>query len=162
MDAGKSVLSKSLGGWMNRIGFPEQHKWFDSLNVDMLDDEIFRFAGIFVHRDCWEKPDDSDVQDFLECQLEDPEFRLLKFNFDGKLSQKENELFKNWIVEHYSDPEYSEGIYVATFTHDKEKLEVVTSRRGHSWEGVQTEILGIFQDFDEGKSFMFEENGVFF
>ena len=161
-EVGKTLLSKSDGGWVNRGGISEQVQWVDNLNIDLLDDDIFHYSGVFVHKDCWENPEDTDIEEFLEIYLEDPEFRLLKFNFDGKLSKKETELFKTWIIDHHTDPEYAEGIYVGTFTHGDEQLVVVTSRRGHSWEGVETEVLGIFETFDEGKKFMFEDNGEFF
>ena len=161
LELGKTVLSDNYDGWINRGGISDQVKWVNSLNVDLLDDDVFQYSGVYVSRDTWENPDDSDVQDFLECHLEDPEFRLLKFNFDGKLSEKETELFKTWIVNHYSESENSEGIYTGTFNYNDESLVVFTSRRGSSWEGVSTDVLGVFRSFDEGVKFMFEGNGVF-
>ena len=161
LELGKSVLSETYDGWINRGGVSYQVGWVYSLDVDLLDDDVFGYSGVYVSSHYWEDPDDSDVQDFLECHLDDPEFRLLKFDFDGKLSEKETELFKTWIVEHYSDPETSEGVYTGTFTFDDESLVVFTSRRGGSWEGVSTDVLGVFRSFDEGVKFMFEGNGVF-
>ena len=161
MEIGKSVLSEVFGGWINRGGISDQVDWVTSLKVDLLDDDIFIYSGVFVSKDTWENPCDSDVRDFLECQLHDPEFRLLKFDFDGKLSEKETELFRTWIVDHYCEPDYSEGIYTGNFTFNDETLVVFTSRRGSSWEGVRTEVLGVFRDFDEGVEFMFDDNGLF-
>ena len=54
-----------------------------------------------------------------------------------------------------------EGIYTGNFTFNDETLVVFTSRRGSSWEGVRTEVLGVFRDFDEGVEFMFDDNGLF-
>lgn len=161
LELGKSVLSETYDGWINRGGILDQVEWVNCLEVDLLDDGAFDYSGVYVSRDTWENPDDSDVQDFLECHLDDPEFRLLKFGFDGKLSEKETEIFKTWIVNHYSDPENSEGIYTGTFTYNDESLVVFTSRRGSSWEGVSAEVLGVFRSFDDGVKYMFEGNGIF-
>ena len=84
MEIGKSVLSETIGVWINRGGISDQVEWVTSLDVDLFDDGVFIYSGVFVSRDAWENPTDSDIQDFLECELEDPEFRLLKFNFDEK------------------------------------------------------------------------------
>ena len=42
----------------------------NSLDVDLLDD-ISLNIPVFSSQDIWEDPDESDVQDFLECHLED-------------------------------------------------------------------------------------------
>lgn len=159
---GLAVLSENYDGWINRGGISDQVEWVEKLDVDLLDDDHFSFTGFFVHKDNWENPCESDISEFLECLIDEPEFRLLKFNFDKKLSKKETELFKEWIIEHYTDPEYAEGIYTGEIECDDKKIVIFTSRRGSSFEGVDTEVLGVFRSIDEGKKFMFEDSGVFF
>ena len=160
-DKGSGFFSKFYGGWMDRGGFSDQVDWVNEIGIDLLDDDVFSYDGVFVSSDRWENPDNDDIENFLEFHIEHPEFRLLKFRFDGKLSGKETQIFKEWIVNHYTDPETSDGIYTATVRYDENILVIFTSRRGSSWEGVRCEVLGIFRSLEEGRSFMFADKGIY-
>jgi len=159
---GLEVLCKDYDDWINHSEISDQVEWVEELGIDLLDDNEFSFFGFFVHKNKWENPDKSDVIEFLECSMEEPEFRLLKFNFDGKLSNNETEKFKEWVIEQYTDPEIAAGVYTGKIECNNKKIVIFTSRQGSSFEGVYTEVLGIFRSTDEGKKFMFDNNGVFF
>ena len=156
MEIGKSVLSETIGGWIN--GISDQVEWVTSLDVDLFD--CIHLFWLLSHETLWKTRLIATFKTFCMWTW-GPEFRLLKFNFDGKLSERETELFKTWILNHYSEPENAEGIFVGTFTFNDESLVVFTSRRGSSWEGVSAEVLGVYKSFDEGVRFLFEGDGEF-
>ena len=54
MKIGKSVVSEVFGGWINRGGISDQVDWVTSLKVDLLDDDVFIYSGVFVSKDTWE------------------------------------------------------------------------------------------------------------
>ena len=56
-EIGKTLLSKTFGLSINIGGISEQEDWVDNLGVDLLDDGIFHYVGVFVHKELWEKPE---------------------------------------------------------------------------------------------------------
>lgn len=157
-EEGETCLSSTQKIKINRGGTKKQNDWIFKINLDLEDDNEFSYQNTFLPKYLWEKPNPDEVLEFLECYVENPQFRLDKFNFDGKLSIQETIDFKNFIIEKYTDPETAdESIYTATVKFKKKELIILSSRRGSSFEVIRCELLGIFRTYEEGKEFLFND-----
>ena len=158
----KKDFQKGLALASGQTSLNEQHSlqsrvsgWLNDINFDLESDTDF--IGCFIE-DCeWQNPDESDVLEWLECQTENPEFRMEKYEFDGKLSIAERKAFKESYIENaVSNGDYP-GVYVGTLQHENEKLLVYSTRRGHSFEGIEVEVLGLFSNKEEAEAALFKD-----
>ena len=47
-DKGSGLLSKYYGGWIDRGGISNQVDWVNEIDIDLLDDDVFSYDGVFV------------------------------------------------------------------------------------------------------------------
>jgi len=76
------------------------------------------------------------------------------------LSLDELESFKSWRKTEYEQNEWFPGIFIGTVKFDDLEVIVFSSRRGSGWEGLEIDLLGIFETREEGESVLFSEGEI--
>ena len=81
---------------------------------------------------------------------------MAKFERDGKLSVAEREAFKSHVIEDAVGNGDYPGVFVGALQYGKKQLFVYTTRQGHSFEGIEIDILGLFENQEEALLKLFQ------
>ena len=115
------------------------------------------YEGCFVHQDRWLAPEAEEVLEWLEWSQDSSEFRLAKYEKDGKLSIAEQKAFKDYVIESCVDNGDYPGVFLGVLSHKKQCLYVYTTRSGYSFEGIEIDILGLFKSKEEAEKALFAD-----
>ena len=140
-----------------------EHRSLQELISEWLYDGIYfdfegdsEYLGCFIENETWEAPDQDLVLEWLESQNENPEFRMAKFERDGKLSVAEREAFKSHVIEDAVGNGDYPSVFVGALQYGKKQLFVYTTRHGHSFEGIEIDILGLFENQEQALLKLFQ------
>ena len=151
-DRVKSVLGKVSS-------YPNQEQIIDDIGFD-LGSDCDNYIGKYFPDEEWKKPDPDRVYEFFERLLSDYEPRYQKFLKSPILSLDELERFKDFMKTEYEENEWYPGILIGTVQFNKSELIVFSSRRGSGWEGLEIDLLGIFETREEGESVLFSDGEI--
>lgn len=103
----------------------------------------------------------SDFEEFIECTEDDPELRLAMFGRDGVITEAEQQAYREFFI----DRACENGDYPAVFTCEisdgASSIYYFGTRRGHSFEGLYCEDLGVFLTLEEGDKVLFSDGVLF-
>lgn len=103
----------------------------------------------------------SDFEEFIECTEDDPELRLARFDRDGVITESERLAYRQFFI----DSACENGDYPAVFTCEisdgASSIYYFGTRRGHSFEGLYCEDLGVFLTLEEGDKVLFSDGVLF-
>ena len=139
--------------------YPNQEQIIDDIGFD-LESDCDNYIGKYFPDDEWKKPDSDRVYEFFERSLSDYEPRYQKFLKSPILSLDELESFKGFRKTEYEENEWYPGIFIGTVKFNKLELIVFSSRRGSGWEGLEIDLLGIFETREEGESVLFSDGEI--
>ena len=137
----------------------DQKKILEEIGFE-IESDCDNYIGKYFPDEEWKNPDPDHVYEFFERSLSDYEPRYQKFLKSPILSLDELERFKNWRKTEYEENEWYPGIFIGTVKFNKLELIVFSSRRGSGWEGLEIDLLGIFENREEGESVLFSEGEI--
>lgn len=139
--------------------FPIQKRILDDLGFD-LGSDCDNYIGKYFPDNEWKNPDPDRVYEFFERTLLDYEPRYQKFLKSPMLSLDELESFKDLRKTDYEENEWYPGIFIGTVKFNQSELIVFSSRRGSGWEGLEIDLLGIFETREDGESVLFVDGEI--
>ena len=136
--------------------FPEQSKIINQINFE-LDHDCDIFFGKYFPDHLWMNPDREVVFHFFEETKDDPEERISQYESNPVLSESELEEFKeHWRTEIGTNGDIP-GTVIGFITHENERLVVFTERVGYSFEGIEIDLVGIFESEEQGVTVLYPE-----
>lgn len=136
--------------------FLEQSKLIDKINFE-LDYDCDIFFGKYFPDHLWMNPEKEVVYHFFEETKDDLEERISQYESSPSLSESELEEFKeHWRTEISTNGDIP-GTVIGFITHEKERLVVFTERVGYSFEGIEIDLVGIFESEEKGVQTLYPE-----
>ena len=121
-----------------------------------IESDCDNYIGKYFPDEEWKKPDPDLVYEFFERTLSDHESRYQKFLKSPMLSLDELESFKGLRKTEYEDNEGYPSIWTGSIKYQESELIIFTSR----WNSDDTQILGIFETYDEGELSLFSDGEI--
>jgi len=158
-EEGEKLLSLNLTSIFESNGYDfvinKQMNWILKVGLDLYNDNHFSFyprgnVGKFL----WEDPNKDSIIEFIEQYIDNPKFRLKKFNFDGKLSIKETKDFKDYTIQKHADPDNDGSVYIAIVKFEKKQLIIFSTRFRDTFGNIGCALHGIFNTYKEGRTWM--------
>jgi hypothetical protein len=153
------VLLSSESNVVSLTKLPKQYEWLEEIGFDLMED--CEHHGTFIEDEVWKNPDDEKIMEYFEVTLEDPDSRMSKFDSDKKLSDKEREGLKNFIEDKCLEDGDCPKVYVGEVRYNHNCIVVFTSRSGYSWSDFNVELLGMFNDIEEGEKNLFKDGVMY-
>ena len=125
-----------------------------------IESDCDNYIGKYFPDEEWKTPDPDIVYEFFELTLSDYEPRYQKFLKSPMLSLDELESFKSWRKTEYEENEWFPGIFIGTVKFDDSEVIVFSSRRGSGWEGLEIDLLGVFDSQIKGETTLFSDGEI--
>ena len=139
--------------------FVSFEEWLDDIELEREYDT--EYHGHYFPDTLFTDIDPSDFEEFIECTEDDAEIRLARFERDGVITEAERQAYRQSFI----NRAYENGDYPAVFTCEisdgTDSIHYFGTRRGHSFEGLYCEDLGVFLTLEEGDKVLFS-NGVLY
>ena len=103
------------------------------------------------------------MREFFQNVLENHEIRLESYEHNKSLTEDEQNQFKKYIIDRLMEDGDYPGIYTGEIYCEKNSVTVFASRSGFSWSSYSTDLLGIFNNVEEGNKELFNiESGILY
>ena len=155
------ILLSSDSNVVSMTKLPKQYEWLEEISFDLTEDAD-DYLGKYFEKDLWEKPVLDNIVDFFQTTTENSETRIENYEVDLYLTKEEKKQFKDFITDRLLESPDHPGIFTGTIHCEQNSIIIFTSRSGFSWSDYDADLLGIYNDIDEGKKELFNlDDGIF-
>jgi len=130
-------------------------EWLENINFKQEDDA--EFLGMYFPNHLFEEPDEDGIAEFFETFLENPDFRLHKFDFDKKISVEERKKYREYFIDRAFEGGDYPAVVVSEISDGERSIFYFGTVKGYSFEGIETEDLGVFPSVEIGKKNLFPD-----
>lgn len=141
------------GEHVNSQEFLDFEKWLEDIHFQQENDA--EFLGMYFPDHLFDEPDEDDVAEFFEFSLEDPSLRLQKYKFDKNISSEERKKYREYFINcAFENGDYP-TVVISEISDGEKSIFYFGTVKGYSFEGLETEDLGVFSTIEIGKNNLF-------
>jgi hypothetical protein len=156
------ILLSSETNVVSLTKLPKQHEWLEEISFDLTEDAD-DYHGKYFENYLWESPNSESVGEFFQTRLKKFMTRLESYDRDQILTEDEQKQFKDYIINRLIEDGDYPGIYTGEIHYKQNSITVFTSRGGFSWSNYSVDLLGVFNNIQEGDKELFNpEEGVLY
>lgn len=139
--------------------FVSFEKWLDDIDFEREYDTDYH--GHYFPDDLFTDISPSDFEDFIVCTEEYPELRLARFDRDGIITEAERQAYRESFISNACENGDYPAVFTCEISDGANSVYYFGTRRGHSFEGLYCEDLGVFLTLEQGNKVLFSNGALF-
>ena len=143
---------------INAHAFVSFKDWLDDIELEREYDTDY--YGHYFPDELFTDINPSDFEEFILCIEENAELRLARFDRDGVITEIERQAYRESFINNACQNGDYPAVFTCEISDGNNSIHYIGTRRGHSFEGLYCEDLGVFLTLEQGSEVLFS-NGAF-